>query len=235
MCVARLRRRGIRGVTLLEIAIVVAIIGIMAGLGGTMLTELIPSWRTRRAASEFASAMNTCRQMAIAHGVEYRVRLGAYDPDVGGSGGNIGIYYVERGDAANGSASWDVLPVDMDGSDAMTGEGTVDFSAGGEDELRGVSLDQWGVISGVSGNDVVCSPRGWLINPVSDFDGNGYIRVSFVNKKARQKGDVDDWDVLVSRGGMVRMEASRTLPVGGSSGTPDASEWTASGATGHTP
>lgn len=236
MRVGRLRRRGLRGVTLLEIAIVVAIIGIMAALGGTLLTELLPSWRTRRAAQEFATALNQCRQMAIAQGVEYRVRLGAADAGLDSPGDNVGTYFIERGDAGAGSTTWDTLPWDMDGSGAQTGEGTVDISKGGEDELPGVSIAQWDAIAGVSGgDDIVCSPRGWLENPVSDFDGTGYIGITFVNKVARAKGRTDQWTVRVSRGGMVRMEPNGTALVASTSGTPDASQWTSSGATGHLP
>lgn len=235
MRVARRYRRGIRGVTLLEIAIVVAVIGILAAAAGTLLTETIPSWRTRRAAREFAAALTTCRQMAIAQGVEYRVRLAAADPSPDGDTPSIGAYFVERGDAATGSTSWDILPWDKDGSGTLAGEGTVVISEGGEDALKGVSIAAWDPISGVDGDDIVCSPRGWLVNAVSDFDAQGYIAVRFFNKPANRRGVDDSWKVMVSRGGMVRLESSRQDAVGAPSGTPEATEWTSSGATGHAP
>jgi prepilin-type N-terminal cleavage/methylation domain-containing protein len=235
MSLARTRTHGRRGVTLLEIAIVLAIIGIMAGLAGTLLTENLPSWRTRRAAAEFAAALNSCRQLAVVQGVEFRVRLSASDPDLSGASPNVGVYYIERGDQASGSTDWDILPWDMDGSGAAAGEGTVEISKGGEDALNGVSIAPWVALTGVGGDDIVFSPRGWLVNPVSDFNGDGYIDVTFVNKPARGRGATDEWTVMVSRGGLVRMESSNQTAVGGASGTPAASEWMSSDASGHTP
>jgi prepilin-type N-terminal cleavage/methylation domain-containing protein len=234
MRVARTAHRGTRGFSLVELAIVVAIVGILAAVGGTMLTDGIPTWRTRQAAREFSASLNTCRQMAIAQGVQYRVRLVDFDPALDSDSESIGSWYVERGNAATGSTAWDILPVDMDGSGARSGEGTFVISEGGEDALRWVSLQQWDPISGSSGNDIVCSPRGWLENPSSDFDANGYIKVTFVNKRARLRGVTDTWTVMMSRGGLVRMESNRQDAVGAGSGTGFASSSGGSG-TGHLP
>lgn len=226
---------GRRGLSLLELAIVIAIIGILAAVAGTLLTDTIPVWRTRRAAREFATALQTCRQMAIAQGVQYRVRMGAYDTALDSTTPSIGTYYIERGNAAQDSTSWDVLPVDMDGSGLQSGEGTVDISDGGQDELPWVSIQHWDTIAGYTGDDIVFSPRGFIENPVGDFGGDGYIEITFVNKKARRRGITDQWTVMVSRGGFVRMQATSQSAVGNEPGTADASEWTTSGGTGHTP
>lgn len=209
-----------RGITLIEIAIVVAIIGVVAALGSAALTKTMPSWRTRRAARELAAAFTNCRQMAINENARCRVRLASGDanPDDGGDG--IGVYYVER-EATGGT--WDVLPVDLDGTDDQTGEGTVELSEGGQDELPGVSLQQWGTIAGVSGDDIVYNARGWLENPDTDFNTDGYIEVTFVNKAARREGFTDDWTVAVSRGGLVRLESSRDAATPNPSGTEEAS------------
>ena len=231
----RVEMTGRRGVTLLEIAIVLAIIGILAAIAGTMLTQTIPSWRTRRAAREFSATLNQCRQLAIAQGVEYRVRMASADPDLGGSGGSVGVYYIERGDSGVNSSTWDILPWDADGSATASAEGTIDISEGAPNGLRGASIAPWDPIAGVEGDDIVFSPRGWLINPVSDFNADGYIEITFVNKPARGRGEADEWTVMVSRGGLVRLESNRQTPIGGASGTSGASDWTSSSASGHTP
>ncbi len=235
MPLGRVHGKNRRGVTLLEIAIVIAIIGILAALAGTLLTGTLPSWRTRRAARELSATLNQCRQLAIAEGVEYRVRMVDADPDLDGSSGSVGAYFIERGNASVSSTSWDILPWDADGSGTLTGEGTIDITEGTPNGLRGVSIAPWLPIAGVDGDDIVFSPRGWLVNPPSDFNGNGYVEITFVNKTGRAQGITDEWTVMVSRGGLVRLESNRQTPVGGPSGTPTASDWTTSGASGHVP
>jgi prepilin-type N-terminal cleavage/methylation domain-containing protein len=227
--------RGRRGVSLLEIAIVVAIVGILAAVAGTMLTDTIPSWRTRRAAKEFASTLNKCRQLAISQGVEYRVRMAAYDTGLDASSVSTGAYFVERGNLAADSTEWDILPWDMDGSGTQTGEGTVVITEGGEDALRGVSIKQWDTIAGVDGDDIVFGPRGSLLNPAGDLTDDGYLDIIFVNKVARLRGGTDEWTVMVSRGGLVRLESNRQPAVGAAGGTPSASTWTSSSGSGYAP
>jgi prepilin-type N-terminal cleavage/methylation domain-containing protein len=221
-----------RGVTLVEMAIVLAIVGILAALAGPMLTETMPSWRTRRAAREFAADVMKARSLAIAQDSEYRVRLASFDNDPT-NGTGIGVYYVERGNAVSNSTTWDILPWDLDGSGTESGEGTVVISEDGEDELHLVSILDWGTITGVDGNDLVFSPQGWLINPTSDFNARGYIEVTFANKAARRGGGQDDWVVQVSRGGMVRMISSRQSDIGQGNGIPSASDWTSSSGSGY--
>lgn len=224
---------GRHGVSLIEMAIVLAIVGILAALGGSMLTDMLPTWRTRRAAHEFQAALNQCRQLAISQGVEYRVRMAEADADLDGSGPSVGRYFIERGNFGANSTVWDILPWDPDGTDATTGEGTIDLSEGALNALRGVSIAPWNTIAGVDGDDLVFSPRGWLVNPVSDFNALGYVEITFVNKRARSAGAVDEWTVMVSRGGLVRAESNRKVLVSGPGGTPSASSWSAG--TGHDP
>ncbi len=65
---------------------------------------------------------------------------------------NIGTYAIARGNASSGSTRWDILPVELDPSaaDATTGEGRIDISRDGEDELGSVSIAQWSRLSGAS-------------------------------------------------------------------------------------
>src|SRR5687767_14220967 len=67
------RYRG--GVTLVEIAFVIAIIGIMAAIGAILMRETIPSWRTRQAANHFNASLMLARDLALREGLQYRVRI----------------------------------------------------------------------------------------------------------------------------------------------------------------
>ena len=209
--------RSRRGVTLVEIAIVVAIIGVLAALGAGMVNKLIPSWRTRRAALDFSAAANQARAMAIADNVQYRLYVSGADSDPGSGELNYGEYWVQRGDAASNTSAWDTLPVEMSGTDSLQGEGYVNIQKDAEDSLPGVSLKEFATpLTGVDAwtNSIVFNPRGQLDNPSDDFgcdinaDGgaDGYICVSFVNKKSAAEGVTDEWHVLISRAGMVRLQ-----------------------------
>ncbi len=230
----RLKPRASRaGFSLIEMAITVAVIGVLSVLGVAIMQDAVPGWRTRRAALEFAEHVNGARMRAVAESVQVRIILDAWDTDIDAYGGldSVGAYRVQKGDASTGSSSWDTLPADMDGSDSLTWEGTIDFSEGSEHSLTGVSLDNTfdGTIDGVGGesNTLVFSPRGWMQNPATDFacdiddDGaaDGYICFDFVNKKARAHGRTDMWRVMVSRGGIARVQSPEGTPVGGAGGT----------------
>jgi prepilin-type N-terminal cleavage/methylation domain-containing protein len=232
--VARGRHR--RGVTLVEIAIVLAIISILAAIGGPLLSKSLPRWRTRRAAKEFASAVEQARSLAIAQNVEYRVHLVDYDTDLT-DGTNVGSYRVARGNASSSSTSWDILPVELDPAfgDVNTLEGTHEITMGGKDALPWVSIEPWTPMNGTSaGNDIVFSPRGFVTNPPSDFDSDGYLNVAFRN--VRERDIAQRWTVRVSRAGMTRLDSSvdpATAP--GPSGTGRTSSMSASAGSGYNP
>ena len=188
---------------------------------------------------EFAAAVAEARSLAIAQNVEYRIKLEAYDPDLADTT-SIGRYTVARGNAASSSTAWDVLPVEPPGGmgDAETGVGTVEITEGGEDALPDVSIENWGVIAGTTGNDLVFSPRGWLTNPSGDFDADGYIDVTFVNTEVlNEEGRTQSWTVRVSRGGMTRVESNLDVrpTTDGPAGTGRAGTLTSTSGSGYNP
>lgn len=210
--------RSRQGVTLIEIAIVVAIVGLLAAVGAGLLTDTIPSWRTRRAANEFFAQVNAARTMAISDGTEYRIWFEATEADPSTSTSAAGTYWVQKGDAATESTSWDTLPVELDGGNSIQGEGYVNIAADEEDELPGVTIQAidpslFGPAHGGSPDAIHFGPSGMLLNDGGDFGcdingdggGDGFICVRFVNKEKAQAGDSDVWVVSISRAGMARM------------------------------
>lgn len=217
---------------MLEMAIVIAIFGVMAYLATTLINGALPSWRTRRAAMDFMASLQQARMRATGDGVQYRVVLRQFDSSPGDLSANYGEYTIEKGDNGVYSETWDILPVDMTLESSDSSLGTINIASGEGQALPKVSIEQWASIVGISDDglsDIVFSPRGFLDNPASDFEpGNGYIAVSFINKAAYAEGTIDRWTVYVSRGGEVKMESGRNawVPAGGSTGTEGNSTYT---------
>lgn len=225
----RLRRRALRaGVTLVEIAIVVAIFGIMSALAAQSMVGMLPSWRTRRAAREFMADVQKARDLAIAEGVEYRVRIGTWDTSPGSGDASVGSYYIERGNLPSGSTDWDILPID-DGAPA-DGEGTIDFSRTADNALPWVSLQEPAVQS------ITFDGRGFLRNSSSEFDSTGMISFVFFNKRALVVDGVDEaWTVSVSRAGFARLIGTHSDTIGSPPGTSGVTSYATSSGSGYAP
>lgn len=208
--------RSRRGLTLIEIAIVVAIIGVLAAIGFGSIREALPRYRTRQAALQFAGEVDRLRTLAIMNNRYYRVWLVEYDDAPTNPGTNsVGRYMLQ---ALHPNGVWDTLPVDadVDGSDDATAEGDVWFAKGGnkDDEIPDVSILQWDTIGGPTfgarsasnENCIVFSPRGWLKNPDSDL-ADGFIHVDFINREAAVQGKSDEvYRVSVYRSGFARVD-----------------------------
>lgn len=216
-----------RGVTLIEIAMVIAIIGILAGTGSALMNDMIPTWRSRQAAIEFQAAVGQARTLAIADATQYRIVFDSMDSDVGVAGANVGEYRVQKGDASSDSTEWDTLPVEMSTIKVLEGEGYVNIADGAEDSLPQVSIkafdkDLDGDGDGTTDNSLYFSPRGTLENPSGDFacdvtgDGtaDGFICVTFVNKRKAVEGADESWTIIISRAGMARIQSSEAGTVG---------------------
>lgn len=191
-----------KGFTLLEMMIVLGIISILAALGVVNATKIMPSWRTKATAAKFADHVREARTLAILHDREARVEITDFDASPEADGDNFGAYTVAIGNQNANSTFWDVLPFeDTLLTDDGQGEGTHDFGKNSKNRQRSVALVQPSV------DTVTFDPRGIVTNGAGDFthsDG-GAIVFTFANKQDAN----DKWDVLVFRGGMIRLEAHK--------------------------
>ena len=85
-----------QGFTLLELIVVIAIIAILAAVGFPQLNVYRAEAAQKEAATRVFSALRLARSSAVSHNREYRV---AFDLD-------SQRYWLEQGDAANNSSSW---------------------------------------------------------------------------------------------------------------------------------
>lgn len=219
------------GFTLIEVAVVLAIVAVIGAIGWSTLRDYLPRFRMVGAAKGLRSDVLTLRNLAAATSRETRLRLVSSPGDCSDRQGWGGSWTLEIGDRGNRSTSWELLPPDAldDGSDDDQSEGTVDLGDGGNRRSRGVCLRQWSDLDGPgsgSEDSIVFSPRGWVTNPATDFSAQGYIEVTLVNQVAGDAGVEDEITLRVSRGGDTTLvatlgAAASTETVGtGASSTP---------------
>lgn len=213
------------GLTLVEVAIVLAVIVVLAVLGYGSLRDQLPRFRTVKAGKQLRDDLLELRDLAVNTNRETRLVLesspgGCTDGEAWG-----GAWSKQIGNSSRGSDRWDVLPVDSveDGSDDDQSEGRIDIGPDGNRTAADACLRQWAALAGPGAGDsqdsIVFSPRGWVRNPARDFGSTGYISLTIVNAESVRNGAPDEVSVLISRAGMVRLANNRSDEVISRAGT----------------
>ena len=204
-------RRMQRGFTLLEVAIAVAILGILAAVGWGTIEEHLSRFRLVRTSKQFRADLVKMRQIAVQTNREARMLLLSHSGDCTDGVTWGASWQLAVGNQSFGSTQWDLLPEDTmeDGVDDDQGLGIVDISEFGDERGKDICFREWANLGGptTGGNNsdsIVFGPRGWLRNPPSDFNARGYLEFHFVNQEANRDGIVDALKIQVSRAGMIR-------------------------------
>ncbi len=199
------------GHSLVELAVVIAILGVLAAIGWSSGRGQIGQFRLMSAARLFQSDAQNLRELAIGTNREARIVLTEADATMDPNDAQVGMWLLQVGDKSSGSTEWDTLPIDM-GAVAVSDAGERSLDVGGSQERPGISLAPWSTIQGPGlGNQdaIVFSPRGFISNPGGDFV-NGFISVELVNKRGEPAADgtLPHVYLRAARTGLVHMEAS---------------------------
>jgi len=207
-----------KGFTLLEVAIVCVVIGILSAIAGWQVQAMLPKFRTRAAAVEFAKYVDMCKNLAIRANKECKITILEADSSPGSLGtANIGKYSISMGNSSRDSTAWDILPEDTfvtgDTTDADQTMGIIDLSAAGEQRQQKVSIMHTVGSIGGPGNglsdSIVFSPRGFVTNPPTDFNATGYIEIVFANKLAMSENISENFVVMITKTGMTRLDNTK--------------------------
>lgn len=188
------------GHTLVEIAIALSVVAILAGIGWGVFQDRISTYRMLHVARMLHSDLVLVRSLAIDTNREARIHFLSADSAMDPDDVAHGSWDLQIGNRGSGSTQWDTLPADVDGVvDVSQGERSLE--EGGSNESRWVSLAEWGTLEDDS---ITFTPRGWIANQGADFV-SGVIELKVVNKRALlERGD--EYVVLtVSRSGLARM------------------------------
>ncbi len=210
---ARPRAGRQQGFSLLEMMIVLAIIGVLTSVGYVIAKDIVPQYRTRMAAMDFANHIEQCRNLAVSSGRRCRIVMlaGEIATQLEDLDSNTGKYQI---DLEIDGGGWDTLPVDTitDSVDDNASTGVIDISSTSANGFKHVAILDWGTILGPgSDNDdaIVFDTRGFVANPTSDFT-SGLITITFVNKVAESRGSPDRWAVHITRAGVAHLDSSRS-------------------------
>ncbi len=203
------KRRG-AGHTLVEIAIALSVLAIIASIGFFSLSGTLSRYRFMKTARLLQTDLQTMRSLAISTSRQTRVHLLAADTALGDvDSPQVGAWELQIGNRSSRSTRWDTLPPDDADGTVDDSEGLRDIGVGGGSEAPRISLAPWPALEGPGTDNTDCivfSPRGWVDNPPSDLV-SGSIVLEVVDKVGLSRSEpTSAARIVLSRGGASQLE-----------------------------
>ena len=225
---SRIPRNSMHGVTLVELIIVVALVGILAAIATPAFRDMTGRYRLSSAAKTVVSGLKMARMIAVSKNARTRMVFTEVDP----SGNNLSVYRgvyreVRLNTAAVGGAVWEIADGKTNVATLPDDKCTVANKKIGElcwdlkVSYPWISLTRVDPVGGTGGlgignSTVDFGPDGFVTNPASDFRyGTKKQDIMIVLTNKHSSGKLEHRLVLVDRAGGVRIEGavSSSIPV----------------------
>lgn len=225
---SRQRRALMAGVTLIELMLVVALVGILASIGTPAFRDMAGRYRLNAATREAVNLIKQARYASVTRSLRTRVVFTDIDAAPTNGGVGSGLIRVERRVLTSlGAEQWELLnlanvssttlPSDKCPTNLLLPSNPVlrEYCLDVENQYLNVTLaavDSMGAtLLNSNGNPVLeFGPEGFVLNPDSDFqDGSSRQEVGLVLTYKHSSGQLDSRMILVGRTGNVRIQGYR--------------------------
>lgn len=219
-------RQRMQGITLIELIIVVALVGILAAIATPAFRDMTGRYRLGSAAKTVVTGLKMARMIAVSKNTRTRMVFTEMDP----TGNNVnvyrGVYRVERLNAtavggpvweiADGNANVATLP---DDKCTLAGKNIGALCWDLKVSYPWISLTRVDPAGGTGGPGlgnytIDFGPDGFVTNVASDFRyGTKKQDIMIVLTNKHSSGALDHRLVLVDRAGGVRIEGARSSSI----------------------
>lgn len=211
------RRQTMAGVTLIELMLVVALVGVLAAIATPYFRDMAGRYRLNSAAQDTVNLIQRARVFAVSHNLRTRVVFTQVDPAPSTESSVKGVLRIEQWNAGLATPIWTVingvLPAASVSGSTCTGLGSACLNVAGT--YLNVSLTYVDPVGGTLALNrglpmIEFTPEGVVANTLTDFQyGSNKQEIMTVLTYKKASGQKDSRIVWVNRAGGIRQVSYR--------------------------